>query len=301
MDPVSRSHFETRFELAFRKAKGDAFQDLFSTVMEKRYPEDFQRVRPWGPVGDRKNDGYLRSERKLFQCYAPNELKAKDTVRKMEEDFHGALPHWEAYFDTWVFAHNSSDGLGPEVAAKLLELGALQEHFAVTSWGFEELRRVAMALAEPELASLLGPAPTRAAVMNLGLADLLPILDHIGRFDGPADVDLRPVPPTKLTYSMLSGDAANLLKAGMCKTDLVRKYFGAKPEDRDRMAATFQHAYRTLRATPASPDDIFAGLQRFALGDRIASVTQQSASLAVLAFFFEECDIFERPDEPAPP
>lgn len=70
--------------------------------MEKRYPADFARVRPWGNVGDRKNDGYLKSKRQLFQLYAPNELTAAVTIAKIEEDFTGALPHWKEYFDTWI-------------------------------------------------------------------------------------------------------------------------------------------------------------------------------------------------------
>lgn len=37
-------------------------------------------------------------------------------------------------------------------------------------------------------------------------------------------------------------------------------------------------------------------LQRFAGGDQVSMPTRQAAILACLAFFFEECDIFERPD-----
>ncbi len=50
--------------------------------MEKRYPADFLRVRPWGSEGDRKNDGYLRSERILFQCYAPNNMHSARQLPK---------------------------------------------------------------------------------------------------------------------------------------------------------------------------------------------------------------------------
>ena len=48
------------FELRYLKARADEFQDFFASIMEKRYPSDFMKVRPWGNVGDRKNDGYLR-------------------------------------------------------------------------------------------------------------------------------------------------------------------------------------------------------------------------------------------------
>jgi len=38
-----------------------------------------------GNAGDRKNDGYLRSERTLFQVYAPNEISANDATAKINE------------------------------------------------------------------------------------------------------------------------------------------------------------------------------------------------------------------------
>src|SRR5208337_4018326 len=104
------------------KKRGNAFQDFFADIMEKRYPGDFIRVRPWGNVGDRKNDGYLKSERTLFQVYAPNEMAAAAAIAKIEEDFTGALPYWQQYFDKWVFVHNAYDGLSPQIVAKLLEL-----------------------------------------------------------------------------------------------------------------------------------------------------------------------------------
>jgi hypothetical protein len=75
MDYITLAFYELHFRNAFLERGGDAFQDLFSMIMEKRYPSgDFQRVRPWGIEGDRKNDGYLQSKRVLFQCYAPDDI-----------------------------------------------------------------------------------------------------------------------------------------------------------------------------------------------------------------------------------
>src|SRR5262245_55230856 len=87
IDPIARAFFELHFELAFLKRKADEFQDFFSSIMEKRYPADFVRVKPWGNVGDKKNDGYLKSRRMLFQSYAPNSMEAAKAIAKIEEDF----------------------------------------------------------------------------------------------------------------------------------------------------------------------------------------------------------------------
>jgi hypothetical protein len=297
MDDLTRAHYELTFKVCFFiDKKGEAFQDFFSSVMEKRYPADFIRVRPWGKLGDYKNDGYLKSRRTLFQTYAPNEMIAHVCVAKIDEDFTEALPYWKEHFSTWVFVHNSRDGLGPTVTTKLLELGKAHAPLAVTQWGYEELRQEAMALADNELASLLGPAPSRQGLLDLGLKDLAPVLDHIARFPAASDPDLRPVPADKLERNLLSDSVATLLKAGMGRVDVVRKYFKALPMSQDQIAESFKSKYRALREAGDSPDEVFAGLHRFASGPGLPSPARLSAVLAVLAFFFEECDIFEGAD-----
>lgn len=294
MDELARAFYEMKFELAFATKKADEFQDFFSSIMEKRCPADFIRVRPWGNVGDRKNDGYVRSRRILFQSYAPNELVAATCIAKINEDFAGALPHWSAHFDTWVFVHNSRQGLGPDVTKVLLDLGTANAPLVVTQWGFEELRQEAMALGEYELASLLGPAPTRPRMIALGLAELAPVLDQVSRLPPVSDPDLRPVPADKLQRNMLSPAVETMLRAGMSRADLVRKYFNLKPTVQDQIAESFRARYAELRAGEGTPDGVFAELQRFAGGDLVRDPGAQAAVLAVLSFFFEECDIFER-------
>jgi hypothetical protein len=295
MDDLARAFYEMKFEVAFLTKKGDAFQDFFSSIMEKRYPADFIRVQPWGNVGDRKNDGYVRSKRILFQLYAPNEIQIAKCMAKIREDFAGALPYWKQHFDTWAFVHNSRRGLGPDLTKVLLDLGSANAPLVVTHWGFEELRQEAMALDESTLASLLGWAPTRTRMIELGLTELAPVLDHIVRLPPLPDPDLRPVPVDKLQRNMLSAAVETMLRAGMTRADIVRKYFTFKPTVQDQIAASFRARYVELRASNRTPDGVFAELQRFAGGDVVRDPGAQAAVLAVLAFFFEECDIFERP------
>lgn len=299
MDDLARAFYEMKFQLAFITKKADEFQGFFSSIMEKRYPANFIRMRPWGSVGDRKNDGYLRTKRILFQCYAPNDMKAARCVAKINEDFAGALPHWKAHFDTWAFVHNSKQGLGPDVTKVLLDLGTANAPLVVTHWGFEELRQEAMALDESVLASLLGPAPTRARMIDLGLAELAPVLDQVARLPPVVEPDLRPVPADKLQRNMLSPAVETMLRAGMSRADLVRKYFNLKQTLQDQIAASFRARYADLRVADNSPDNVFAELQRFAGGDVVRDPGAQAAVLAVLSFFFEECEIFERPSSVA--
>ena len=293
MDPITRSFYEFKFELAFLRKKGNEFEDFFSDIMGKVHPADFMRVRPWGPFGDRKNDGYLKSERIIFQVYAPNEMTSALAIAKIDEDFIGALPFWKDHFDTWIFVHNSAAGLGPDVTKKLLNLSTAHDP-EVSSWGQEELRRKVFELNAPDLASLLGYAPTLRDMLDLGLDSLAPVLDQIAIMPAPSEPDLRPPPADKIKRNMLSAHVETLLKAGMARADLVKSFFYTQPERQDEIAESFRQRYDSLRSSGMGPDEIFSELQRYAGGERTPSPTRQSAVLAVLAFYFEECDIFER-------
>ena len=100
---LSDAYYEQKFENEFLRSKGDAFQTFFERLMGLAYKADFMACRPWGNQGDRKNDGFLKSERRLFQVYAPNEMDAAKAKAKILEDFEGAKAHWNNHFDCWVF------------------------------------------------------------------------------------------------------------------------------------------------------------------------------------------------------
>jgi hypothetical protein len=273
VDELTAAYYEVSLRLRYLESKGDTFQDLFSTVMEMRYPGDFVRVRPWGKFGDRKNDGYLASKRQLFQCYAPREMDMATCKAKVNEDFAGALPFWKDHFDDWVFAHNDIDGLAAEVLKLLLDLSAAHAPVKASHWGFNELRQEFKQLSSADLMNLLGPAPQRRDVVDLRLEDVKRLLEHIALQPEPMTVDVRQVPADKLEYNQLSQASGTLLKAGMTRSEIVKKYLrGIADQTRfDRTAASFRLRYQELKQQELSPDDIFVGLQMFVSGHGVAS------------------------------
>ena len=60
------AYYDQKFENTFLRAKGNEFQTFFDRLMSLAYKADFMACRPWGKSGDRKNDGFLKSERRLF-------------------------------------------------------------------------------------------------------------------------------------------------------------------------------------------------------------------------------------------
>ncbi|MGA3143777.1 MAG: ABC-three component system protein [Verrucomicrobiota bacterium] len=296
MDQVARHHYDLRFKCDFLEKKGNAFQDFFSELMQKVHPADFIPTKPWGKVGDKKNDGYLKSARTLFQVYAPDEMTASKAISKIGADFDGALPYWKTHFDRWVFVHNSK-GLGPDALKKLLEIGKKHPKIKIESWGFEELRREFWKLPEHEIVGWFGAGPTAEALLKLGYEDLRVVLEAIAKQTPPLNDPIKPVDPGKLAANALSTDAESLLAAGMRKAKLVEKFFAEwhDPTFGDVVTEAFGNEYRRLKSLKLSPDDIFVHLQDFAGGKLRGNSTHQTAVLAVLAHLFEECDIFEPP------
>ncbi|MBX3069098.1 MAG: hypothetical protein KF883_01220 [Thermomicrobiales bacterium] len=297
MDEFARSYFALAFENEFRKLKAMAFQDFFSDIMERRHPDDFIRVRPWGNQGDRKNDGYLRSSRQLFQVYAPNEIEESKTLKKISTDFNEALPHWEPYFDFWVFVHNCSDGLSPGILKLLLDLEEAQGNVRCTNWGLPELRGKVLELALSDLVALFGAAPS--AEKNLRFEDIRNVLIGLSNSVPDLDEDLRPVPPQKMQFNDLSNDVRILLQTGSRAAHRVEQFFAEWPDPElgDRVAALFRTQYTEKRHAGAAPDAIFNELWEFARGGQARNSKEEFAVLALLAHLFELCDIFERPSE----
>ena len=131
--------WEIVFRLACLERRDNAFQELFAQIMERRDPS-FQRVRPWGNQGDRKNDGWSPERRILFQCYAPSTLDAARLEDKLVEDYEGAIDYWEDYFDKWVFVHNDIRGLAPSISKTMAELDSRSDDVDCSAWGIPQLR-----------------------------------------------------------------------------------------------------------------------------------------------------------------
>lgn len=301
MTPLQQSMFELSLRLAFHERRGDEFQVFFSRLMGLRYPTEFIATRPWGNLGDRKCDGYHRPTRTLFQCFAPNDVALADTLGKMKEDFEGALPHQVTFWDQWVFVHNAPEGRLPTDVGQLL-VKLQQDHPGVmaNAWGFYALRKLALELNEVDLRSLLPSIPTPPDFADLGLRDIKPIVDHLASGEEPVDGEVTPPPPGKIAHNRLSEAAARMLTLGMAFSRLLKQYLSAHPDKTygDRVAALFRAKYQLLAADGSEPDAVLMELFAFAAGPLPSSNLRRDAAVwTVLAYLFEHCEIFERPEE----
>jgi len=296
LDELAYAYYRMAIRIQYLERTGLAFQDLITDVLERRDPIGFERVRPAGRVGDRKCDGFHRPSSTVYACYASRQTTPTEVLAKMASDFDGARAQWPS-MKRWVFVHNDRDGNGVDVIRRLEEMRAANLGVEIDVWSYPQVLQETLRLPFGDLADLFGYPPRMGD--ELTLSTLQPVLDQVGRSVPRSIGSLGTVPSSKLAYNELSEDVERLLVAGLSKSHTVSQYFAAyhDPQLGDDIAETLREEYSRLREAELGADDVFIGLQKFAGGSQLLGPGQQLAVLAVLAFFFEECDIFEKPPE----
>lgn len=300
MDPVSTAFYAQHFKIAFLAKKGTEFQDWVAKLGSHALGADFEIVRPYGKQGDWKCDDRQLSTGTIFQCYGPETPTDQKTIAKVNADFEGALAKWPDFMERWVFVHNVSEGQPPAVIAHLDKLRAGHPNTIFEFWSETELLSWHIMLDDARALSLYGPVPTQQIASGLSLEDLKPVIDVLERRE-PDPNDPLPSPPSaeKLEKNALSAEAADLLRLGRRKVRLVETYFkkAGPVELGEKIAEAFRDHYDSLASMELEADQIFSYLQKFAgvAGDP----KRQVAAMAVMAYFFDRCDIFEDPDTEA--
>jgi len=290
--------YRNRVDSLLRAARGNAYQDAFWQLMVCAYGADFVRTKPAGNIGDRKNDGYLKSDKRLFAVYAPITLADTATAEKLASDFQGGFAYWgPELVENWTFVHNGVEsGLPPSATKRLMAIQ--QDSGVVTSeWGHADLLNLVERCTPDALQRWLGPIVDRRSMLALSLEDVRPLLDHLVESPDVVDpslfVDLRAPAVQKAEINGLNRDTQHFLQLGRLRTATVDSYIRrwVAPGVADRIAEALAARYRDLRVRGHSPNAVFAEMLRDLEG---TSTQTMSAALAVLSYFFDTCDIFER-------
>lgn len=294
LDSTQRFSYGLKFENAFLRSTGKAFETFFSRIMAHAYPGNFTPVAPYGSKGDLKCDGFRKSDGTVYQCYAPEVLRLAPTLTKIDQDFAGAVAHWGGKMKRWEFVHNEAKGLPAEVVQKLVDLQTANPAIEIAQFGEASLRVVVMDLSVHQLEDLFGAVPSQRTLEKLDFAALKPVITAIKTAQPDAEPPLAAPSPDKLKFNALSMDAAGLLRQGRLRERLVQSFFDAWPDPSlgEDIAEGFRQRYAALRKVGLASDQIFGELQAFA-GGMDGDPTHQGAVLAVMSYFFERCDIFE--------
>lgn len=286
------------FNQQFDELYDNAFQAYFQKLMQYRYPT-FLPVRSHGPMGDRGSDGLCTYQDKLFACYGPQSANETDVRRKFRSDLSSAIDSRSGEFGTFVFVHNDRRGMHPQIASELVT--AKREHPTLV---FEQMGRLAfwrefMRLDILEAQDMLGQEiRVEPLVYGIGLADLQPLLTHLGRVRDRNDLAVpHPIPMNKIEFNRLNADIRDYLIHGMRFVKQVDDYYRGFYDilARDETAADFRERYESLLAQGLTADEIFQDLFVYVAGNKALDAVTQTSVYTILSYFFQTCDIFEAP------
>ena len=147
------------------------------------------------------------------------------------------------------------------------------------------------------LESWFGLAFGMREASNLRYEELQAVLQHIQVTQPDDPNNIREISQGKIEANMLSPAVADFLKIGMQKYRLVEGFYQnwRKPKYEAQHADAFKKRYEALsnRKPALHPDIIFAKIEEWAGGSGTRTPTEKVAILAVLAYFFEKCVVFE--------
>lgn len=310
-DLVSFRHY---FQLRLAKSRGQEFQNLFSQIMGYAH-RDFQPVRTQGPLGDRKNDGFIPSNGTYYQVYAPGgELSEAEAIKKLKEDFEGLYGHWKSTYPPGICNfffvindfYNWSAGAYPTTHQELEEIKQQYGLNECAVFPVVRLEEVFMGLPRDVREAILGaPVPQPESLGTLSFGALNDVIRHI--YENPAEYPQEgslatPELDTKITFNGLT-QCADFLRHGAWQCHAVESFFAsngevAANEVRDKLNSI----YNLLRSSAPNADanSIFFGLLESIIPNTIDGTSRYKrdltdAGVVLMAYFFESCDIFEEP------
>jgi hypothetical protein len=110
------------------------------------------------------------------------------------------------------------------------------------------------------------------------------------------DYDVLP-PQEKIEKNNLSEEVAWRLRIGIGKAPEVEAYVSHQskvdPQFGSRLKKRFVDEYDEMQEKGLAGDDLYYALESFACQDR-GDIGQQAAAIAVLAYLFQKCEVFEK-------
>lgn len=278
-----------------------AFEEFFHELMCLRYPS-FLDVRTAGSLGDQGSDGLLLHDGKIYACYGPEVVDVEKIKNKFDDDLRKALGKRRGQFTTFVFVHNDQRGMHPIVAKCLAEAQQCHENLGLEQFGYKHFRNEACRLERADVEDLLKTQlPVKEMTYGVALEELQPLLEYLReqRTRTAYSEEVGPVSGKKLDYNKFSEDAKDELRRMMVRSADIEAYYAARVDvtERDEVAAGFHEEFVRLRDEFDDPDDILWQLEQYVLGNASAPLKRRRAATAVLAYFFQTCDIFDN----APP
>lgn len=293
------------FQFEIYRRNGQDFENFFSKIMRLHNPE-FIQVKPQGSYGDRKNDGFIKSQGRYFQVYAPEDpsTKEKETIEKLVTDFKGLYSYWNvqvAPIKEFNFVLNDKyRGAYASLHPELTKIELAHNGVKCNPFLMQHLEDIFLKLPHYHIEDILGKVPS-AEQINLNVSILNEIIEYLISIKDGYHIDYFPANPDfeeKISFNSLSSPIANLLRYGSFQDGALKEYFKLNSTfTKEELKQTFSNLYKKgleeIGSIENRSDLVFFYILKNSYPD--TQKVFQDAVLVLMSYFFGYCDIFEEP------
>ncbi|HHX24597.1 MAG TPA: hypothetical protein GX723_11440 [Thermoanaerobacterales bacterium] len=288
------------FQNKIFKSDGQSFEDMFIAIMN--YAEEhFQAIKPWGNIGDRKNDGYIRNKGIFYQVYAPEDLDKKSyvsAVNKLKIDFAGLKAQWEPINEFYFVINDKYKGVNADCEKAIQEI---KDEYGLINAGFltaKDMEDILFSLDDDQILSITGFIPDPSNIKQIDYSILNEVIDHIMKLSLRNTNGYEIILPDwdkKIAFNKLSIPVANLLYNGYFQVYSLEEYLA---NNSDFLADALRDK---LNEVYCEERDLHTGDKLFwAMVNRLSPREEQAYQttvIIIMAKYFEACDIFEDPSQ----
>lgn len=287
------------FQNKILMSDGQSFEDLFTRIMNYA-EENFQAIKPWGNIGDRKNDGYIKERGIYYQVYAPEDIRKNyvEAVNKLNTDFAGLKAQWNPINEFYFVVNDKYNGVNANCEKAIQDIkdknGLIKAGFLTT----KDIENILFTLEDDKILSVIGFIPDPSKIKQLDFSVLNEVIGYIMSLplkeDNNYNINL-PDFDEKIIFNNLSSVVAGLLKNGFIQVSYLEEYLsnnGRFIADtlRDKLSMIYFEEKGEF-----SGDDLFWSMVR-RLSPKYTQA-HQIAVIVIMAKYFETCDIFEDPSK----
>ncbi len=297
MNSQEKTLLRLMFQNKIYKCDGQSFEDIFTAVMN--YAEsNFQPIKPWGNIGDRKNDGYIKESGTYYQVFAPEDIEKSyaTVIRKIHEDFTGLIAQWSPVNNFYFVINDKYKGVNPDAEIKIEEIRKTYDLENAEILIAKDIENIVFKLEEDQIFSVVGMLPDPASIKNIDYSILNDVINHIIELPILLNAETKMVLPDwkeKIQFNKLSETVANYLNTASYQLYSLEDYLSdngdfVADDLRDKINEVYQ-----LEQKKYSGDQLFMSMVE-QLSPR-QTQSYQNTVIVIMAKYFESCDIFEEP------